>query len=252
MDLYKLISIIIKKGVAKMLKKKHKVEFRDCDFASRLRMDVLFDLFASIATQDAFLTGIYREDMYGKYGWIVTKQTLKLYEDIRLGDEITITTVFKKPSIVIFPRYYAIEKEGRCIGECFSQWTLIDLNSRHIARPKTIHLEIPELTEKMMPPVRLTPLNQPTDYTYDVRYSDIDMNGHLNNTQYIRIAYDLLDLSYLKNHRLCELSINYEKEVPPCTQLALSLVKEDNTYHIEGKQEESCFLIQLSFKEGVV
>ncbi len=233
-----------------MLEKKHKVEFRDCDFASRIKMNVLFELFAEVATADALQTGLWREDLQGQCGWIVTKQTLKLYEDICLGDEITITTQYMKPSAVIFPRYYKILKEGKLIGECFSQWTLFDLVKRRVIRPKSVGIVIPELTEKMTPPERLMPLEEESGQTYHVRYSDIDMNGHLNNTQYIRIAYDLLEMDYLKNHRLCELSINYEKEVPPCTALQLAMKREKDTFMIEGRQEESCFLIRLTFREA--
>ena len=155
-----------------------------------------------------------------------------------------------KPSAVIFPRYYKILKEGKLIGECFSQWTLFDLVKRRVVRPKSVGIVIPELTEKMTPPERLMPLEEESGQTYHVRYSDIDMNGHLNNTQYIRIAYDLLEMDYLKNHRLCELSINYEKEVPPCTALQLAMKREKDTFMIEGRQEESCFLIRLTFREA--
>ena len=98
----------------------------------------------------------------------------------------------RKPSAVIFPRYFTIEKDGQLVAEGFSQWTLVDLETRRIVRVKSTGIEVPEVSVTMTPPERLKSLNIPVTNHYQVVYSDLDMNGHMNNTQYLRVAYDFI------------------------------------------------------------
>ena len=94
-----------------------------CDYTGRLRDENIFVYFSRIATVDGSLSGFYKESMKGKYGYVVSKQSLILTEPIYEDDEITLTTEIGHYSNVIFPRFYYIEKEGRRIGECRSIWT---------------------------------------------------------------------------------------------------------------------------------
>ena len=45
------------------------------------------------------------------------------------------------------------------------------------------------------------------------RYSEMDMNGHINNTHYIDYLLDSHEFDFYKKHRITSIKINYEKEV---------------------------------------
>lgn len=233
-----------------MYTEKFMIGYNDADCFGRIRMPILFADLAAVATKDAYKTGIMNDEFMKRFGWIVTRQTLHLNDSIRLGDEIAITTEMKKFGAAIFPRYYRIERNGKTIGECFSLWTILDLKARRVARASATGIDFPETNEKMSEmPKRLKSIEGEKETSYDVQFSDIDLNGHMNNTCYIRLAYNLLDHDYLKSHRLVSLSINYEKEVAPESVIDLYLEREGDTYLIEGRQERSCFLTELSFAE---
>ena len=117
-----------------------------CDYTGRLRDENIFVYFSRLATVDGSLSGFYKESMKGKYGYVVSKQSLILTEPIYEDDEITLTTDIGHYSNVIFPRFYYIEKEGRRIGECRSIWTLIDLKRRRITSPKRAGLTLPDIS----------------------------------------------------------------------------------------------------------
>ena len=46
-----------------------------------------------------------------------------------------------------------------------------------------------------------------------VRYTEIDLNGHLNNTQYIEYILDTHEPVFYKDHRISAINITYEKEI---------------------------------------
>ena len=46
-----------------------------------------------------------------------------------------------------------------------------------------------------------------------VRYSDTDLNGHLNNTKYIDYIIDTHDINFYNQYRVKSICINFEKEI---------------------------------------
>ena len=190
-----------------------------CDYTGRLRDENIFVYFSRLATADGSLSGFYKESMKGKYGYVVSKQSLILTEPIYEDDEITLTTDIGHYSNVIFPRFYYIEKEGRRIGECRSIWTLIDLKRRRITSPKRAGLTLPDNPElvKEDPETLFTQDDRQLVSTYTVPYSDIDTNRHLNNTHYLRIASNLIPVEAYENHFMDSISINYKNNFMTAT-----------------------------------
>ena len=223
-----------------------------CDYTGRLRDENIFVYFSRIATVDGSLSGFYKESMKGKYGYVVSKQSLILTEPIYEDDEITLTTEIGHYSNVIFPRFYYIEKEGRRIGECRSIWTLIDLKRRRITSPKRAGLTLPDNPDlvKEEPETLFTQDDRQLVSTYTVPYSDIDTNRHLNNTHYLRIASNLIPVEAYENHFMDSISINYKKEILAHQTIELYLTHSDDTYIIEGDVEgENCFIVKIHMKE---
>jgi hypothetical protein len=64
-----------------------------------------------------------------------------------------------------------------------------------------------------------------------VRYSDIDYNGHLNNTKYIDIFMDSIGLDVLKDYEPASIEVNYSNEIYPGE--TLTLYKNDRLFASE-------------------
>jgi acyl-ACP thioesterase len=80
---------------------------------------------------------------------------------------------------------------------------------------------------------------------YEVGYSDIDMNNHVNNVTYLRWALDSFELGFLKEHKLTDISINFLAEAlygdritvtvtPPAIPQGAYKVR---LFRLEGEQE---------------
>lgn len=223
-----------------------------CDYTDRLRDEDLFVYFSRLAVLDALETGFYTDSMKGRFGYVVSKQTLTLSEPIYEGDNVTFSTDIGHYSNVIFPRLYFIEKEGKRIGECHSTWTLIDLKKRRITSPKRAGLSLPENPETVMedPELLFSQENRTSVGSYQVLYSDIDTNRHFNNTRYLRLASNLIPVEVYENHFMDKVSINYKKEILAHQKIDLYMTHHDDNYIIEGDVEGvNCFIIKIHLKE---
>lgn len=217
------------------------VEICDCDYQGHYRLNHLFNRFAQIATTDAQKRGLWNDDMHGRYGWVVSKQTLKLYSPIYVNDHIQLSTFIDNGTHVSFPRYYLIEKDGKVIGQCSSLWTLIDIEKRRIVAPKRIGIEVDEVHydhDMELPQTIKNNLKMHFVCQRQVLYSDVDINQHMNNTRYIEWAFDILDYHLHEKSYIKEISINYRKEIPPLTCVDLYLASNKNRYIIEGRHED--------------
>ena len=65
-------------------------------------------------------------------------------------------------------------------------------------------------------------LEESIDRDYHVRYFDIDMNGHVNNSKYLDWMYDVLGYEFLKTHEPLRMTLKYVKEVSSGGQITSS------------------------------
>jgi len=104
------------------------------------------------------------------------------------------------------------DDKGRETGRGTTEWCVIDISSR---RPVVVSLDFKEPNSDIpcKGPRRLRDFE--ADHTEErmVRYSDCDFNGHLNNTKYIDLLYDMLPEEMLQAEEPVRLDINYKKEV---------------------------------------
>ena len=84
--------------------------------------------------------------------------------------------------------------------------------------------------------------------TRKVRYSDIDLNGHLNNTKYIDYIIDLHDSDFYKKNSIVRFLINYEKELMDNDVLNL-FSDHQNPEYIKGEVDKTAFEVNISYQE---
>lgn len=229
------------------------IELSDVDYTGQYRLYNLFLQFEMLATLNGELIGLWNPSMKDQYGWVVSKQSLHLEEPIMKNDMIEISTLADNGTHVVFPRNYFIHKEGKQIGYCASLWTLIDIKNRRIVSPKRIGVIPPVFThDKHLDAPQTIDLDIELKYiqTNKVSYSDIDINQHMNNRKYIEWALDLIDINQYKDHYISDLSVQYQKEIKPLSNVDLYLGKHQQRYIIQGKIEDTVhFTIEILFRQ---
>ena len=227
-----------------------KITYQESDFVGYYRLANLFSTLSDLATKNGRLTGIWQEELEGRYGWILTKQTIKLFRPIKINEEVTFTTRAGKSSRIKFTRLYDIfDSHGICIGGVYSTWTFIDIQKRKIIRPEIVGVNIPEIEEHKHAVEKYEEIKNTVDLELVaervVSYSDLDINQHMNNYRYLEWALDVMDCKLFNTYYISEASVNFKKEMLVGTKAKIfygindlyfkvRIVSEDNsTEHFE-------------------
>lgn len=219
----------------------------------------VFKYFQQIAKEDMDAVGLTYEALLEKgLVFVLAKMKSKFYKPIFSYDDITIKTSHRRVKGVSFIRDYIIIRNGELIGETSSYWVLMDINTRRLARPAV-------LDGLMNNPVELCSFeiddriafeadgNEVFDYEYTVVLSDIDENGHMNNTRYPDICLDAIsDIS--ANHFISDIRIDYISESLKSHKLKINhFYSEDNSGYLfsayNSTVDKNCFSAKIIFTE---
>lgn len=219
--------------------------YQESDPLGHYRYQYLFSDLSNIATTNAIEIGIWDDSLANKYGWILVKQTLKLKRPINIQENITIKTRAESCKRIQANRAYEIvDGDNSIIGGAFSTWTLIDLETRLLTTTAKAGIELPTMN-KFTPIVdSYHNINiEATNYCGErtVKYSDIDVNQHMNNSRYIEWALDLIDYDLHRKKFISEMNVHYLKEMGINKEVKQYLSIIDDLFCIEFKDDNQVY-----------
>jgi acyl-ACP thioesterase len=151
--------------------------------------------------------------------WVLTRQLIKLYKIPRLNEKIIVETWAASMTDIIAVRDFNIlNKEQEILGICKTSWMLIDLKLRRPVRiPEDMRNILPVNPERLGENIVLDKISLSEDTngkssTYHVVYSDLDMNHHVNNINYLKWVLDDFEYSFRQKYRLGSIEMNYLAE----------------------------------------
>ena len=111
-------------------------------------------------------------------------------------------------------------------NECFrsiSLWVLMDAATRAMVLPGKSGVEVAGLLRgcELAAPGSMIPKEMAELTRRTVRYTDLDVNGHMNNCRYLDWIDDLLPSSFHETHRIQEFSVYYLSEILEGEMLSL-------------------------------
>lgn len=117
-------------------------------------------------------------------------------------------------------------RDGKEVGRGTTEWCIIDIDSRRPLFPELAMadsgLEIP-----CRSPKRIRDFSADFSDNRIIRYSDCDFNGHLNNTRYLEMMYDMLPEEAIDGDSPIRLDFNYRHEARRGEDISLGLKKEN-------------------------
>ncbi len=209
--------------------KTYKVQYYDLDRDSYIKVNRLFEIMTAIATEHSAVHNIdAKRLMKSGMSWVVHDINLDFFDDGNLYEKnITIKSFVKNVSGVFMLRYFAFYNEDKLIGKAVSKWLLLDIEKRKIIKvPKDIisaFTSSDEQTENQKNIMdNIKTVKQHYEEIIDdkdvvvknvgIRYSDIDENGHVNNSVYPMWATESIPRDTLKTHKIYSTQITYKKE----------------------------------------
>lgn len=241
-----------------LLTSTYHIELRDVDFKKELKLSALFSYFQEIANLAASCLGLGIDTLQKGNGlaWVLTKIRVDVDRLPEWGEEITIDTWPLEPGKLNFDRDYIVrDKNGKSIIRAISSWVIIDLETRKLKRTKSVPFSFPTpIVGRAIKDTfrRLTHNEQAeTIYTKTIGYSDVDFNGHLNNSKYIDYIMDCFDINNHEKYVVTSIEVNFMHEALPGESIVL---KKDVTLHgnqvyVEGiNEKENRFVFKAMLK----
>lgn len=214
------------------------------DFTGRLTMGVLGNHLLNCAGFHASERGFgIAEINENHYTWVLSRLAIELEDMPRQYEDFSINTWIENVYRLFTDRNFELQdKNGKTIGYARSVWAMISMETRKPADLISLHGNNlgQYVSDRECPidkPGRIkVSVDAPVE-EYQTRYSDIDINGHVNSIKYIEHILDLFPMDTFKEKQVKRFEMAYVAESYYGDVLSFYLeVKNENEYDIEVKK----------------
>lgn len=226
----------------------------DFDRYGRLQPASILDLFQDVAGGHAAVLGIGANVMIEKQlMWVLTKVKYQVLAPARMFQKVKVQTWPLTPSRIGFQREYCIRDEkDEILVKGSSQWVLMHAEKRSFMPVKDVYpMDLDFCTEQMFEgKVQRIRDFEPQGEAFVLQpgFSDMDINGHVNNTKYANFALDAL-CPQAEEEIEC-LQIDYHRELQEGVQVHVELRREAGLLLACGRSEagENMFACRMELK----
>ena len=226
------------------------VNEEDCDMFGRLRPASMLKLMQVAGREhlDSWETLSSRIRDTGSL-WVITRTVAEIDRLPEAREPITMVTWPGKNRHAFLPRSFELRDEKEeTVVRAKSIYILMDGESRHAVTPRSLGIEFPQRPEgEELPDLSSRipfPAELPGTLLRAPRYSELDVNGHLNNTHYLSWGEDLLSADYHRHHVLRALRVEYRREVRAEDEIEMRYALCDDTLYVQG---ENYFSMKLDY-----
>ena len=188
--------------------------------------------------------------------WAVIRHRVQITRLPVRGETIRVETWPMPTTRAAYPRsVVAYDADG---NECFrsiSLWVLMDLDTRNMILPGKSGIVVSGALRgtELAAPQALAPGQLRSSCQRTVRYTDLDRNGHMNNTRCLEWVDDLLPSEFHEAHRVREFTVCYFTEGREGQELTLrwdfpvSDVLQVDSYRRDDGRETRVFALRISY-----
>lgn len=217
------------------------------DFRGNATLSMIGGFMLQVATKHANERGFgYATMTEGQRAWVLSRMAIELSEYPKNDTVFEIQTWVASVNKLFTERHFAFfDETGKNIGYAKSIWACIDLSTR---RPTNV-LELERLSDYIVKdqecPIeglkKILPIKEEVSIqSFDIKYSDIDINKHLNSMKYIEYFVDLFTLDDFKQAEIKRFEINYISEARYGEKIdLLKKVEQNGIFVLEMKNNDS-------------
>ena len=221
---------------------KFTVRTYECQADGSIRMNSLMQYLQEIAAVHAEQLGFG----YGRLNeissyWVLSNIRIEITRLPKWNDEVTVQTWPSGYTRLIATREFICKDGYGCeLFSACSEWLILDKQSNRAKNIFHLDLGLPQTGPKALPG-ELKRLELRNDYReverVRVPYSSIDLNGHVNNTEYVRWGIDALRRKFEFGGIIRSLQATYLSEVFEGDELDI-LVSSDTAgcFYVLGRK----------------
>ncbi len=195
------------------------VKYSEMDHNLALKPYSLLNFLQDIASANAEKLGFgYSYIIEKSYAWFLIKYRMEFNEyPIGLYD-LTLKTKPRGYNKLFAYREFELCSKEITLGRVFSMWTLVDIETRNPvlignAIQSNQNMQPYQKEEADLSFAKIKMNNAPSLVKeFEVRYNDLDVNGHANNGNYIVWAFEPLPFDFKTNNKIKTIDMMFKKE----------------------------------------
>lgn len=196
----------------------YEIPFYETDVNHCAKLPHLLSVALQVSGMQSAELGMSDKAVLDTYGlvWVITDYDVTIERLPRFSEVITIETEATSYNKLFCYRDFTIYgQDGQKIMTIVATFVLIDFKTRKVAPipSEIVSVYDVEFVKKGRRGPKYPVLEHAEQNLYHVRYFDLDMNGHVNNSKYLEWIYDVLPIAFLKSHQPKHISLKYVKEI---------------------------------------
>ena len=172
--------------------------------------------------------------------WAITRNKVQITRLPLRGEKLRLEPWPMPTTRVAYPRsILAYDEAGNEGFRSITLWVLMDLNKRSMILPGRSGIEVAGTLRgnELAAPLGLPEKSLNNRCSRCVRFTDLDRNGHMNNTKYMDWIWDLLPSDFHAQHSLREFTVCYLSEAREDQELSLSWeFTEDGALYVDANR----------------
>lgn len=225
----------------KSFTKKYEIHYYEVNSKLRCKLSSIIDFICDVGTQQSEYLGAGIDYCTkNNCAWVFYKYDIKMYRYPAFGEVISVTT---QP--VGFKKFYGLRKyiisdeKDNIIGEALALFFLIDIEKRRPIRIQKEQYEFYGVSGDVNYDISMDKIETNDEEQYhkqfNIRYSDIDSNNHVNNVKYVEWAIEAVPLDVINNYVLKRIKVTFEKETTYGDKVLVSAtVKEMDAINLKS------------------
>ena len=193
-----------------------RITINDVSFCGKSDISDVMTIFQDAVTKHTHYLGADAPMVYKKLNakWVITRIRFEADGVLSMDDKYTVKTWPLKAKPLRFGRSFVIEKEDKRIIKAYSEWCLLDADTDAVIRTDRLDMPIKEYltdtaVDNKFSMARGDFCDSDIVYKRTMRQSDIDLNRHVNNVSYIRLALDCFSSDELENMNISSFEMYY-------------------------------------------
>lgn len=193
--------------------------------------------------------------------WAVTRHRVQVSRTPLLGETLRLETWPLPTTRAAFPRsVIAYDAQGNEVFRCITLWVLMDLDTRKMIVPGKSGIVVAgTLRGNELPaPGGLIPRPLGTQHCRTVSFTDLDRNGHMNNTRCMDWIADLLPSRFHQSHSVTDFTVCYLAEAREQQELRLNWeLSQEGSLQVDaatgtGEEAHRVFSVRVYFENNDV
>jgi acyl-CoA thioesterase FadM len=223
----------------------YKIKWHDTNANREVRPSKILMYMQETANAHLLANGLSLDSLRDErsLAFLLSRIAIRFYKPLFTGDEIEVQTWICEGHGFAFDRCFVVIRGNEVIAEAYSVWALLNLKEKRLMRtnefsygfPPELPLESELVTRLRMPAV--------SSMTYagerKIVFSDIDYNGHMNNTNYPDMLCDFVPQIHQK--RVVSLTLSFLHEAT-----------YEHSLQVYRKEEENGFYFRTLDTDGTV